>query len=1146
MASWEFHLISQATLTLSQMLKEMDQAIGDELSYIKQHQYSQTKYTAIDGQIISEQGSYNIYQFILETPWEPQDDTPVKVVFAETQEFKATIVTSTGTIITISTEEPLPQKALDKIYLIDDSTILLERLREALKNNEEGSSEVGSKCFSLKPSTQLQTLSQVDFGEKFNPDVSQVEAIQMALRNETTYIIGPPGTGKTSTLAAIAFAYLRAGKSVLIAAQTNIAVDNAIMRLVDICKNAIVQNKEALFDLNNDRIIRYGTPQLKRFKTEYREVHLPSIVERRAEHLNQQYKEMQGRHDSNIIQLEQLRQEQQQQSPAWQQKKASLIAKQQHLNKELQELIAREEQRVTNLKKQLDRYNIVKAETERDLFSVLQDFKLLKLQQDQLKIALGTLTTKANDLIMKLSTAQQMNPVIRILNGINTDAIDNELANIPLKIEQNNQQLNAIQNQMSERYFQCSSLEQQIQQYLINCQTIEKQLSTPTSDRQKIEYLQKLIEQTKLDIVQQEAQYKQEQLEIVQKQRILNDEVTKIKEQMVDSEKQLSDIEKNIIDEAKVIGTTLSKVYMRSNLRERQFDVVIIDEVSMASLPAVYIAASRANRSVVTIGDPNQLAPIYQSQNELVKKWLGTDLFSEIGISFDAATKGNDHSVLLNEQSRMHPTISNVASKHVYQGRIKDSTRVYNTEYSQYSKVSPLPSKQLVLCDTSDASPIATRPKGKSRINIYHALCIIEIARQVLASLPNSEKELQPGEFRVGLVTPYSKQAQLLQSIVKDAGLAKVVRAGTVHKFQGLEADVIIFDTVDSSGTEPTEFVNGIYGSDAMRLINVAVTRAKHKLIIVANLKYVTNKFSSRSILRLAVEDAKSVGVINSRSVLSNLLPVQNAKIFETGKRDLLKTAKSSEDSYYVPIFLDDRSFFDHFKRDLQEAKSEIIIFSPFIRLQRTKEITPILLEKLKRGVNIVVVASQSNSGNEIDNSALKLLKDAGIKVQTSLGLHEKLIFIDKKIVYAGSLNALSHNGTTEFMERVKSSDFVEQIWEFKQLNSSVVTPAKWGTEIEIEHLFDLPRLISACKNCGSDMVSRMGKYGVFYSCPNWRNCGQKGEDISEIHLKDVKKLTNIRCSNCDSHAIMHIKTHRKDTWLECTDCNYRRKIIII
>src|SRR5438045_5200622 len=100
-----------------------------------------------------------------------------------------------------------------------------------------------------------------------------------------------------------------------------------------------------------------------------------------------------------------------------------------------------------------------------------------------------------------------------------------------------------------------------------------------------------------------------------------------------------------------------------------------------------------------------------------------------------------------------------------------------NEVFQCYSAVEPLPELPVLLCDTSDASPIATAPEGKSRINAYHALCSIELARQALATLP--ERQLRKGEFRIVLITPYRKQAQLLSQLVKEAGLTVVIRAGT-------------------------------------------------------------------------------------------------------------------------------------------------------------------------------------------------------------------------------------------------------------------------------------------------------------------------------------------------------------------------------
>ena len=138
-------------------------------------------------------------------------------------------------------------------------------------------------------------------------------------------------------------------------------------------------------------------------------------------------------------------------------------------------------------------------------------------------------------------------------------------------------------------------------------------------------------------------------------------------------------------------------------------------------------------------------------------------------------------------------------------------------------------------------------------------------------------------------------KSKLLQNLINDAGLKEHVRVGTVHKFQGLEFDVVIFDTVESPDIPPRrEFIAGGKGTDALRLINVAVTRARHKLIIVANAKHIRNArfgdqtlwFPEGSILRKAVEEARQAGTLNSLDVLK--LPI---KAFNKTSDYLLKSS---------------------------------------------------------------------------------------------------------------------------------------------------------------------------------------------------------------------------------------------------------------
>lgn len=110
-----------------------------------------------------------------------------------------------------------------------------------------------------------------------------------------------------------------------------------------------------------------------------------------------------------------------------------------------------------------------------------------------------------------------------------------------------------------------------------------------------------------------------------------------------------------------MVGTTLTKTYMNQAITGRRFDAVILDEVSMAPLPLVYVAASHAGSSVTLIGDPQQLSPIVSADTPMAKTWLGEDLFFRREISLKKAISGYRHSIILDTQSRMQPGISVIA-----------------------------------------------------------------------------------------------------------------------------------------------------------------------------------------------------------------------------------------------------------------------------------------------------------------------------------------------------------------------------------------------------------------------------------------------------------------------------------------------------
>jgi AAA domain len=90
---------------------------------------------------------------------------------------------------------------------------------------------------------------------------------------------------------------------------------------------------------------------------------------------------------------------------------------------------------------------------------------------------------------------------------------------------------------------------------------------------------------------------------------------------------ELEAIRHAVIADAKVIATTLTRVYLRNELEDRRFDTVILDEASMASIPALWIAARLADANVVVVSDLRQRPPIDRSEHPLADKWLGRNIF---------------------------------------------------------------------------------------------------------------------------------------------------------------------------------------------------------------------------------------------------------------------------------------------------------------------------------------------------------------------------------------------------------------------------------------------------------------------------------------------------------------------------------------
>lgn len=1157
---------------LDQMLREMDEAVADEIDELSN--FKPIKHSAVDGKLLSEGNGQYIYQFTLAEPWEPQDDGQLSIASETTQGITCSIVTSAGTTITIAAESPLPPRSLRQIDLYDDSTELLKRLKEALKQVDEGQTRLGSKCFGLSDSAENSYPGEINCGT-FQLRLKQMQAVRLALGGEVTFIVGPPGTGKTSTLAAIALMHLQAGHTVLIAAHTNIAIDNAIMKLCEFCKGA---KRDDL--LAHGQVVRYGAVQKEELKKNdnYKEVYLPKITRNLGSELHMQHEQLKtaladlDAQMNAFLQKEQTEEEQRQAEEL-----RTQIA---ILQQELDPLERTESQRVSSLQQQQSQHQTARAKLWNDENRWSHDLartEALVVEQEQ---TLAREQQNKSIALAQLVEARAMSSIKRFFKGIKPEGLELKVATVGQAVEELEQSLQGLKKHRSDCYQRLREYKQQRQAIEATLNEVQKALTIPTEEARKISVFREQLRTHKKRLAEIEALLKQKALRY---QQDYNDFIAKrsqIEAQIADVDKRLRDLEKSIVENARVVGTTLTKTSMNQTLVSRRFDAVILDEVSMAPLPLVYIAAARADSSVTLIGDPQQLAPIASAKTPMAKKWLKKDLFSLREISLEAARSGKEHSVMLDVQSRMHPTISAIVNRWVYDKILLDD---FNED--THLKIAPIPDSPLILCDTHDASPTVTRPpNGKSRKNYYHALCSMALARRVLAAVPEMK---QKAERCVGIVAPYRAQAQLLQSLIRDEGLQNWVQAGTIHRFQGLEFDAVIFDTVESPGLPLSEFVSGSRGSDSMRLINVAVTRPKQKLFIVANLPYL-KYLPDQATLRLAAEEAARTAVLPSLEVvgtpfstflekmrelepasdhiqaalagtlLSNIpadvykrIVEHDVLVFKPAETSLMGKQNGEEIRHFT-----EKTLYAAAKQDIRNARKSICIASPYVAKTRLSNVIDLLLEQKNKGIHLEIFTKPLNEEkSQWHREGVQLMLSRGIEPNYRSGMHEKTVIIDDKIMYDGNLNFLSHRDTTENMYRITNASVIRDADDALRSNKPTQALTKiddtaFAKLKEIEVSLDELSTVTKCA-CGEPLSPcfRNDGLSVFFGCPSHRGYEKRGsESLTSSHLQCVKKLQNCKkCGNSTSFDVDDVKGKSQRVLLTCdAGCGERRRIVFV
>ena len=280
-----------------------------------------------------------------------------------------------------------------------------------------------------------------------------------------------------------------------------------------------------------------------------------------------------------------------------------------------------------------------------------------------------------------------------------------------------------------------------------------------------------------------------------------------------------------LFGEARVIACTLTGSAHRL-LQGQRYNTLFIDEAAQALEAACWIPMRKVSR-VVLAGDHCQLPPTVKSIAAL-KAGLGKTLMERI------VENHPDEVSLLKIQYRMNEQIMRFSSDWFYHGQVESAPSVRHRGILDYDI--PIEWRQASIDD--EGTPPAEEFVGESfgRINKTEAQLTLDTLQRYFEKI--GKQRVLDERIDVGVISPYRAQVQYLRQQLRKREFFKpfrhLISVNTVDGFQGQERDIIVISLVRSNDEGQIGFLRDL------RRMNVAITRARMKLIIMGNASTMT------------------------------------------------------------------------------------------------------------------------------------------------------------------------------------------------------------------------------------------------------------------------------------------------------------------
>lgn len=240
-----------------------------------------------------------------------------------------------------------------------------------------------------------------------------------------------------------------------------------------------------------------------------------------------------------------------------------------------------------------------------------------------------------------------------------------------------------------------------------------------------------------------------------------------------------------------ILGTPIA---LKDNLpKNSMFDTLIIDEAGQLLEPLAWLIFPLANRYVLA-GDQFQLPPTVLSK-DAIKLGFNKSILEQM-------LENNPDKLLLDIQYRMRSSIVAFSNSYFYNNKLKSADSKLDIE------------QHVLFYDTAGTGfEEETGSDGMSLMNSGE----LKVAHQIIENLPFEKKSIT-------FISPYSAQIELAKQ-----ELNPNIKVKTIDSFQGQENEVIIISLVRSNNDSNIGFLTDY------RRMNVAMTRAKEKLIIIGD-----------------------------------------------------------------------------------------------------------------------------------------------------------------------------------------------------------------------------------------------------------------------------------------------------------------------